>query len=91
MSKKGVADPMDWGMPGHLTKEEVDVFVSLVLILGLVKACLELRCSPPTNTEQGQHRTLRRLASPLLTDILFAQRIRMNFPNGTMHNRYLYM
>ena len=91
MSKKGVADPMDWGMPGHLTKEEVDVFVSLLLILGLVKACLELRCSPPTNTEQGQHRTLRRLASPLLTDILFAQRIRMNFPNGTMHNRYLYM
>lgn len=31
MSKKGVADPMDWGSPGHLTKEEVDVFVSLVL------------------------------------------------------------
>mmetsp|Transcript_11319 Transcript_11319/g.25812 ORF Transcript_11319/g.25812 Transcript_11319/m.25812 type:complete len:447 (+) Transcript_11319:77-1417(+) len=27
MSKKSVADPLDWGMPGHLTKEEVDVFM----------------------------------------------------------------
>ena len=35
MSKKSVADPLDWGMPGHLTKEEVDVFVSLPLILDL--------------------------------------------------------
>ena len=23
-----LTDPMDWGMPGHLTKEEVDIFVS---------------------------------------------------------------
>jgi hypothetical protein len=27
-SGKKSADPMDWGMPGHMTKEEVDVFVS---------------------------------------------------------------
>jgi len=27
MGKKGKVDPMDWGMPGHLTKEEVDVFL----------------------------------------------------------------
>lgn len=27
--KKPPADPMDWGMPGHLTEEEVAVFVSL--------------------------------------------------------------
>ena len=26
--KKPPADPMDWGMPGHLTEEEVAVFVS---------------------------------------------------------------
>jgi len=25
---KKSTDPLDWGMPGHLTKEEVDVFVS---------------------------------------------------------------
>lgn len=25
---KGAVDPMDWGMPGHLTEEEVAVFVS---------------------------------------------------------------
>ncbi len=30
-SAKKSADPMDWGMPGHMTKEEVDVFVSHVL------------------------------------------------------------
>jgi len=28
-SAKKSTDPMDWGMPGHMTKEEVDVFVSL--------------------------------------------------------------
>ena len=28
-SKSKTVDPMDWGMPGHLTQEEVDVFVSL--------------------------------------------------------------
>mmetsp|Transcript_20129 Transcript_20129/g.29578 ORF Transcript_20129/g.29578 Transcript_20129/m.29578 type:complete len:93 (+) Transcript_20129:139-417(+) len=28
--KKGSTSPMDWGMPGELTKEEVDVFVSFV-------------------------------------------------------------
>lgn len=27
-SKSKTVDPMDWGMPGHLTQEEVDVFVS---------------------------------------------------------------
>ena len=27
--KKPPADPMDWGMPGHLTEEEVAIFVSL--------------------------------------------------------------
>lgn len=28
-SAKGkTVDPLDWGMPGHLTQEEVDVFVS---------------------------------------------------------------
>lgn len=26
--KKPPADPMDWGMPGHLTEEEVAIFVS---------------------------------------------------------------
>lgn len=26
--KKPPADPLDWGMPGHLTEEEVAVFVS---------------------------------------------------------------
>lgn len=35
--KKGPpADPMDWGMPGHLTEEEVAVFVSIRYILILV-------------------------------------------------------
>jgi len=27
--KKPPADPMDWGMPGHLTEDEVAIFVSL--------------------------------------------------------------
>jgi len=27
MGNTGKVDPMDWGMPGHLTKEEVDVFM----------------------------------------------------------------
>jgi hypothetical protein len=26
--KKPPSDPMDWGMPGHLTEEEVGIFVS---------------------------------------------------------------
>lgn len=26
--KGGPMDPMDWGMPGHLTEEEVAIFVS---------------------------------------------------------------
>lgn len=40
--KKPPADPMDWGMPGHLTEEEVAIFVScriidcVVLVLVLV-------------------------------------------------------
>ena len=41
--KKGPpADPMDWGMPGHLTEEEVAVFVSIRCIyicLFLVSVC----------------------------------------------------
>ena len=43
--KKSPADPMDWGMPGHLSEEEVAIFVSaslLILILGLVLKLL--RC-----------------------------------------------
>ena len=28
MRSAAKVDPLDWGMPGHLTKEEVDVFVS---------------------------------------------------------------
>lgn len=27
-SGKKSTDPLDWGMPGHMTQEEVDVFVS---------------------------------------------------------------
>jgi hypothetical protein len=34
--KKPPADPMDWGMPGHLTDEEVAVFVSSFLFLFLL-------------------------------------------------------
>ena len=26
-------DPMDWGMPGHLTEEEVEIFVSKKLLV----------------------------------------------------------
>ena len=33
--KKPPADPMDWGMPGHLTEDEVAIFVSLLCILCL--------------------------------------------------------
>ena len=32
--KKPPADPMDWGMPGHLTEEEVAIFVSCSFSLG---------------------------------------------------------
>ena len=33
-SAKGkTVDPLDWGMPGHLTEEEVEVFVSIDLII----------------------------------------------------------
>ena len=39
--KKGPpADPMDWGMPGHLTEEEVAVFVSRYLNI-----CVSMFCS----------------------------------------------
>ena len=31
--KKPPADPMDWGMPGHLTEDEVAVFVSFILCI----------------------------------------------------------
>jgi len=34
--KKPPADPMDWGMPGHLTDEEVAIFVSSSLLLLLL-------------------------------------------------------
>jgi hypothetical protein len=27
-SGKKSTDPLDWGMPGHMTKEEVEIFVS---------------------------------------------------------------
>ena len=30
---KKSTDPLDWGMPGHLTKEEVDVFVSETYVI----------------------------------------------------------
>jgi hypothetical protein len=32
-SKSKSTDPMDWGMPGHLTEDEVAVFVSSRLYL----------------------------------------------------------
>ena len=42
--KKPPADPMDWGMPGHLTEEEVAIFVSLnnmfVGLFGMFYVCL---------------------------------------------------
>ena len=40
--KKGPpADPMDWGMPGHLTEEEVAVFVSIRCL----NICVSMFCS----------------------------------------------
>ena len=36
-SKGKPTDPMDWGMPGHLTEEEVATFVSFCLVS---KACM---------------------------------------------------
>jgi hypothetical protein len=36
--KGGPIDPMDWGMPGHLTEEEVAIFVSQLLVV--VPVCL---------------------------------------------------
>jgi len=36
--KGGPMDPMDWGMPGHLTEEEVAIFVSQLLLV--VPVCL---------------------------------------------------
>ena len=31
---KSAIDPMDWGLPGHLTEEEVSVFVSSLIFRG---------------------------------------------------------
>ena len=40
--KKPPADPMDWGMPGHLTEEEVAIFVSLwfVVVVCFIDVCV---------------------------------------------------
>lgn len=36
-AKKPPADPMDWGMPGHLTEDEVAIFVSSLFLFSFEK------------------------------------------------------
>ena len=43
--KKPRADPMDWGMPGHLTEEEVAIFVSCVYYLVISCVCVLDHCA----------------------------------------------
>ena len=59
--KKGPpADPMDWGMPGHLTEEEVAVFVSryLNICVSMFCSCIYFVCELCWNYNIGEFTNL---------------------------------